>query len=150
MTAMAICTPFPFLHVFKSVLLLGLNDYFYTPTLETLARIYESVNSIDVSRVPKLSYYEQCILADSTSTTMFAEKFSNGMDSDQNQAYHADSKTYIDLAPGASKRLINGKISHDTHEYETKINYNGFNVPIKLPVMMFPETIGDVSTGRCH
>lgn len=35
-------------------------------------------------------------------------------------------------------------MTKDTHWYESKINYNGIALPIKIPLGTFPEEIGDV------
>ena len=60
--AMAICTRHSFLHIYKPLLLLALEQYFAHPTIDTLATLYESVNSMDLSLMPKLNPYESFIL----------------------------------------------------------------------------------------
>jgi hypothetical protein len=41
---------------------------------------------------------------------------------------------------------MNGRIaiSRDSHEFETRVVYNGIPVPIRVPVAVMPETVGDV------
>lgn len=34
----------------------------------------------------------------------------------------------------------------DTHLFETKVSYNGLNLPVKIPLSTFPTEIGDVCT----
>jgi hypothetical protein len=36
-------------------------------------------------------------------------------------------------------------VPRDTHEFETKVVYNGIAIPIKVPVAISPETVGDFS-----
>jgi hypothetical protein len=36
-------------------------------------------------------------------------------------------------------------VPRDTHEFETKVMYNGIPIPIKVPVAISPETVGDFS-----
>jgi hypothetical protein len=36
-------------------------------------------------------------------------------------------------------------VPRDTHEFESKINYNGIPVPVKIPTALSPETVGDFS-----
>lgn len=114
--------------------------------------------------MPKLSVFERLILNATENKEMFAEKFEemnaavssptsrrrspSSVYGDQ-EATGRDRKesnaTYIDLAPGRNV-LMNGKIStkRDCHEYETRVVYNQIPVPIKVPVAVIPETVGDV------
>ncbi|CAG8583499.1 13259_t:CDS:2, partial [Racocetra fulgida] len=45
--------------------------------------------------------------------------------------------TYIDLAPNLSK-------NKDRHFFETKVVYNGIKLPIRVPLTVNPEEVGDV------
>jgi hypothetical protein len=146
----------------KPILLLALEEYFKYPTIETLSGLFTAVNSMDLSAMPRLSIFERQILAASENKEMFAEKFEemtvmsppNGQQQRSASAMGMDSgepdpekrsTTYIDLAPGRNK-VVNGKItiSRDSHEFETKVTYNGIPVPIRVPVAVLPETVGDV------
>ncbi|CAG8778088.1 20673_t:CDS:2, partial [Gigaspora rosea] len=44
--------------------------------------------------------------------------------------------TYIDLAPNLSK-------NKDRHFFETKVEYNGIKLPIRVPLTVNPEEVGD-------
>ena len=156
---MAICTRHSFLHIYKPLLLFALEDYFKDPSIDVLAKLFTSVNSMDLSAMPRLSILERQILAASDNKDMFSEKFEEAANS--HAAHHVRSQssltvptvadaekratTYIDLAPGRNK-VMNGKItiSRDSHEFETKVVYNGIQVPIRVPVANLPETVGDV------
>jgi len=155
---MAICTRHSFLHIYKPLLLFALEDYFKDPSIDVLAKLFTSVNSMDLSTMPRLSIFERQILAASDNKDMFSEKFEMAATSVQHVRSQSSLAalvgmpegekritTYIDLAPGRNK-LMNGKItiSRDSHEFETKVVYNGIQVPIRVPVAILPETVGDV------
>ncbi|KZS96252.1 spindle pole body interacting protein [Sistotremastrum niveocremeum HHB9708] len=73
--AMAICTHYPFIQIFKPVLLMALDDYFSDPTIECLERLYDSINAMDLSRAPQLSRSEKLIMRVSERKDVFIEKF---------------------------------------------------------------------------
>ena len=58
MKAMAICTRYPFVQIFKPVLLLALDDYFMNPSQDCLARLFDAVNAMDFSNMPVLTRFE--------------------------------------------------------------------------------------------
>ena len=62
MKAMAICTRYPFVQIFKPVLLLALDDYFMNPSQDCLARLFDAVNAMDFGRMPLLTEYEKLIM----------------------------------------------------------------------------------------
>ncbi|PWN44410.1 spindle pole body interacting protein [Ceraceosorus guamensis] len=73
--AMAIGTSHPWIQVFKPVLQLALDDFFAKPREEPLSKLYEAINSLDLSAMPKLSRDEKLILRASDSRDLFAERF---------------------------------------------------------------------------
>lgn len=183
--AMCIVTPHPFFHVFKPLLLLALDEYFKTPTVHCLRKLYESINSIDLSRIPALNYFERQILSASDKPNIFSEKFEDVEDpllsdarnhrrsdsatimspSSTAQSYDSASPTmrkgsvatvgttdshdnkpfyYIDLK-SQGQRVITGNVTRDTHFYESKVNFNDMKIPIKVPIDVYPESVGDFS-----
>ncbi|KAI0656871.1 spindle pole body interacting protein [Cubamyces menziesii] len=60
--AMAIVTRYPFVQIFKPVLLLALDDYFMNPSQDCLARLFDAVNAMDFSNMPVLTRYEKLIM----------------------------------------------------------------------------------------
>ncbi|KAI0366822.1 spindle pole body interacting protein [Pilatotrama ljubarskyi] len=60
--AMAIVTRYPFVQIFKPVLLLALDDYFMNPSQDCLARLFDAVNEMDFSNMPVLTRYEKLIM----------------------------------------------------------------------------------------
>ncbi|CEH17866.1 hypothetical protein CBOM_04247 [Ceraceosorus bombacis] len=73
--AMAIGTSHPWIQVFKPILQLALDDFFAKPREEPLSKLYEAINSLDLSAMPKLSRDEKLILRASDSRDLFAERF---------------------------------------------------------------------------
>lgn len=150
----------------KPILLLALEEYFRNPTIDTLADLYTSVNNMDLSAMPQLSYYETQVLAASDNKDMFIEKFEEALERVQVSSPNSSVRnvpmihagegaqqqqqqpTYFDIAPGGAggaKKVINKlPISRDSHEFETKVMYGKTPVPIKVPVAVLPETVGDV------
>ena len=59
---MAICTRYPFVQIFKPVLLLALDDYFMNPSQDCLARLFDAVNAMDFSKMPLLTNFEKLIM----------------------------------------------------------------------------------------
>jgi hypothetical protein len=142
--AMAICTRHSFLHVYKPILLLALEEYFRAPVPETLASLYESLNSMDLSLMPKLSSLESYVLQSSDAKDMFLEKFEAMIQIRMAEDAEKDtSPTSSNLSP----RKIPPKYTspRDTHEFESRVTYNGIPIPIKVPTAISPETVGDFS-----
>ena len=174
--AMCIVTPHPFFQVFKPLLLLALDEYFKEPSIQCLQKLYDSINSIDLSRIPRLNFFERQIVSASDKPNMFSEKFIDDeyVDLGQQQERNRGSITsassnlpntqlasrkdsvatveshdgkpfyYIDLK-SQSQRLITGNVTRDTHFYESKVNFNGMKIPIKVPIDVYLESVGDFS-----
>ncbi|GAA5910867.1 AFI1/MesA family protein [Sporobolomyces salmoneus] len=73
--ALAVATRNPYIQIYKPILLLALEDYFSTPSVSVLARLYNAINSIDTTSLPFLSLDERSILRTSDRKDMFEEKF---------------------------------------------------------------------------
>ncbi|SJX63499.1 uncharacterized protein SRS1_14255 [Sporisorium reilianum f. sp. reilianum] len=73
--AMAIGTRFPFIDIFKPALLLALDDYFKEPGPDCLARLYESINRLDLSAAPCFTRAEKLVLRGSDRRDLFEERF---------------------------------------------------------------------------
>jgi hypothetical protein len=177
--AMAICTRHPFLHIYKvsglrqphlrnisliwkqPLLLLALEEYFKAPTLETLAMLYDSVNAMDLSLMPKLSLLERHLLQASDNKDLFVEKFEQ-MVQMRIAEDNAEGISAVTIDPSRSPSRPTGisrtgtrahveggqsiyTVPRDTHEFETKVIYKGIPVPIKVPTSVMPETVGDFS-----
>ncbi|KAI8072518.1 docking domain of Afi1 for Arf3 in vesicle trafficking-domain-containing protein [Gongronella butleri] len=154
--AMAICTQHRFLHIYKPALLLAMEKYFQTPSKDVLVSLYEAVNAMDLSKMPLLSWHERQVLRATDDKSMFEEMFqmeepeSPAADDASYEQQTIDQKhllrrgTFIDLTSGQQKLLtsLGGK---DRHFYETKIVYDGIKLPIRVPLTMNDEEVGDFS-----
>ncbi|CAN6668194.1 hypothetical protein TRVA0_040S00606 [Trichomonascus vanleenenianus] len=154
--AMCLITPHPYFHVFKPLLILALDAYLRSPNVKHLQTLYDAINSIDVSRMPRLSPSEKLVLASSENTTLFSDKFEQAAISprgdhqqtgslfDPNSGNDGEPSYYIDLK---NQGLVS-RIARDTHFYETKVDFNGKKIPIKIPMDFFAESVGDFSLIR--
>lgn len=159
--AMAICTRHPFLHIYKPLLLLALDEYFKNPHPQTLESLYNAVNTMDLSLMPKLSILERHLLQASDNKDLFVEKFEQmiqmrmaeerGETPPNNPLEHSGSpERRVDLLTrNGTKAHVQAhsmySVPRDTHEFETRVTYNGIPIPIKVPVAISPETVGDFS-----
>ncbi|KAL2374938.1 protein mesA [Blastomyces gilchristii SLH14081] len=141
--AMAICTRHSFLHIYKPLLLLALEDYFKSPFPETLAALYNSLNAMDLSLLPRFTYLERHILQASDSKDMFIEKFEQMIKqrlADERFLHDSEGSPQKHSSPSPKYTL-----PRDTHEFESKIIYNDIAIPVKVPSAISPETVGDFS-----
>ncbi|KAI5249097.1 spindle pole body interacting protein [Aureobasidium subglaciale] len=141
--AMAICTRHSFLHIYKPLLLLALEEYFRTPTIDTLASLYESVNSMDLSLLPRLSFQERYILQASDVKDLFIEKF-EAMVQKRIQEDKANNQSDDKQLQQQAARQRYG-LPRDTHEFDSVVKYKNVPVPIKIPTALSLETVGDFS-----
>ncbi|KAF9464958.1 stabilization of polarity axis-domain-containing protein [Collybia nuda] len=75
--ALAICTRHPFIQIFKPFLLMALDDYFSDPSQDCLARLFDAVNSMDLSPAPLLTRQEKMVMRASERKDIFMEKFAH-------------------------------------------------------------------------
>ena len=144
--AMAICTRHSFLHIYKPLLLIALDQYFHSPTIETLASLYDAVNGMDLSLMPRLNLNEKFILQASNAKDLFIEKFEAIIaqrlvsDASENGSQRSTSPS-LHQYPSRSRYGL----PKDTHEFESTVHYANIPVPVKIPVALSPETVGDFS-----
>ncbi|KAI9844378.1 MAG: hypothetical protein M1838_002202 [Thelocarpon superellum] len=146
--AMAICTRHSFLHIYKPLLLLALEEYFRSPYPETLKSLYDAVNSMDLSLMPRLNVLERQILQSSDTKDMFVEKFEQMIrqrmaETQKDESADTEPRKIGDGSPTPSQPTY--IVPRDTHEFETRVVYNGIPIPIKVPTAVSPETVGDFS-----
>ena len=138
--AMAICTRHTFLHIYKPLLLLALDDYFKNPSQEVLENLYNSLNAMDISLMPRLSLLEQHVLQANDVRDLFVEKYEAMIE----QRLEEEVAGRTDTPPESPSR-IKYSIPRDTHEFESKIIYNDIPIPVKIPTAPAAETVGDFS-----
>lgn len=119
-----------------------MEKYFENPTIEILESLYEAVNSMDLSRMPKFTWHERQILRASDNRTMFEEMFMDSPEEYDDPVDDEARKKFIDLSSGHTKR--SRMLGKDRHFFETKIEYEGIKLPIKIPLTVNPEEVGDV------
>jgi hypothetical protein len=56
---------------------MALDDYFADPSQDCLARLFDAVNSMDLSGAPVLTRHEKLVMRSSERKDIFAEKFSH-------------------------------------------------------------------------
>ncbi|KAF7315952.1 Protein mesA [Mycena indigotica] len=98
--ALAICTRHPFIQIFKPVLLMALDDYLADPSQDCLARLFDAVNSMDLSGAPILTRNEKMVMRYSDRRDIFAEKFAHL--SPQHQPYGKSSHQHRSTQSGES------------------------------------------------
>ncbi|KAJ2794653.1 hypothetical protein H4R20_006151, partial [Coemansia guatemalensis] len=175
--AMAVCTRHRFIHIYQAILMLALENYYRVPTEDTLAELFKAANQMDLSCMPRLSRHETTILRFSDDQNMFEERFMElenerrlldnlDRDSDRLEALHDSTgptdmanSAGNDLAPGArrgasvdtSVNRVRGPSTtrnKDRRFFDTEIVYSGVKLPIRVPMTVYPEEIGDFSLIR--
>lgn len=91
--------------------------------------------------MPRLTPLERNLLQASDAKDMFGEKFSLMIQ--QRQA--EDAQRLSSSSKDSTASLPRYQPPRDTHEFESRVLYNGVPVPIKVPVAITPETVGDFS-----
>lgn len=138
---------------------MALEEYFKSPHPATLALLYKAVNNMDLSLMPRLSLLERHLLQASDNKDLFVEKFEQmiqmRMAEDRGEplesvaALSESPERRADLTRNGTKAHVQAhsiySVPRDTHEFETKVIYNGIPIPIKVPVAISPETVGDFS-----
>lgn len=144
----------------QPVLLLAMEKYFENPSREVLESLYKAVNTMDLSRMPNFTWHERQILRTSDNKAMFDEMFTDdtvtsptSMHSDQqsrwgdidveDEASRIRRGTFIDLASG--RAVLPPTLGKDRRFFETKIEYEGIKLPIRVPLTVNDEEVGDVS-----
>ncbi len=122
--------------------------------------LYDAVNDMDLSLMPKLNLLERHLLQASDNKDLFVEKFEKMIqmriaeDRGENVADQPFDASRSPPKPSSiarrgTKAHIEGhsaySVPRDTHEFESKVMYKGIPIPIKVPVAVMPETVGDFS-----
>ncbi|CAJ0888083.1 13504_t:CDS:10 [Entrophospora sp. SA101] len=90
---------------------------------------YLHIYKMDVNNMPHFSPHEKVILRTSENKDIFEEKFS----------------TFETNKHESSETTLNLNKNKDRHFFETKILYNGIKLPIRVPLTVNPEEVGDFS-----
>ncbi|KNE73133.1 hypothetical protein AMAG_17281 [Allomyces macrogynus ATCC 38327] len=145
--AMAVASRHQFIHVFRPVLILAMEKYLDNPCAAVLAEVYNAINAMDLSTMPRLTRSMRLILrnTDATSPSLFEHLTPDYMPSPALASAG-------DLGTGESKRgslmaLGATKNKKDSHHHETKIEYCGVKIPVRIPLtfVMTTEEVSDFS-----
>ncbi|KAJ3356358.1 hypothetical protein GGF32_001517 [Allomyces javanicus] len=145
--AMAVASRHQFIHVFRPVLILAMEKYLDNPCAAVLAEVYDAINAMDLSTMPRLTRSMRLILrnTDATSPSLFEHLTPEYMPSPALASAG-------DLGNGESKRgslmaLGAAKNNKDSHHHETKIEYCCVKIPVRIPLtfVMTTEEVSDFS-----
>lgn len=115
---------------------------------------------MDLSLIPRLTLLERVLLQTSDNKDLFVEKFEQMIQmrmaeergevlDGQKTLDGPDKRGDINLTRIGTKAHVQNhstySVPRDTHEFETKVVYNDIPIPIKVPVAIAPETVGDFS-----
>lgn len=173
--AMAIATPHPYIGIYKPLLLLALEEYFTNPSHEILARLYDAANQISTAGMPTLTREERILLRQSDRKDLFGSRFglhdvgdeSEAISSTMSSAHGHDtaskgrtasngssvrpsmirkgSTSSSSVVQGDSSLIHRRGVPRDTHFFETEAKFRKITVPIRIPMTVFEEEVGDVS-----
>ncbi|TXT13546.1 hypothetical protein VHUM_00913 [Vanrija humicola] len=172
--AMAIATPHPYIGIYKPLLLLALEEYFTNPSHEILARLYDAANQISTAGMPTLTREERILLRQSDRKDLFEGRFgvhegvgdeSEDISSAMSSVHGHDGKSrtasngssarpsMIRKGSTSSSSVIHGDgslvhrrgVPRDTHFFETEAKFRKITVPIRIPMTVFEEEVGDYS-----
>ena len=104
---------------------------------------------MDLSLIPRLSPLERTILQASTAKDLFIEKFDSMIEQQQmdEDEEHANGEANVQRSDTAKQAAaLQSQRPRDTHEYVSRINFNGHSVPVKVPTAVSSETVGNFST----
>lgn len=119
--------------------------------------LYDSVNAMDLSLMPKLSFLERQLLQSSENKDLFVEKFERmvqmrieeGRDTGAAEHSGDDESKAPQISRAGTKAHLEGhaqySVPRDTHEFESRVMYKGIPIPVKVPVAVMPESVGDFS-----
>jgi len=94
---------------------MALDDYFSDPSQDCLARLFDAVNSMDLSAAPILTRQEKMVMRFSERKDIFAEKFSHLATRDSQQAWNG-SNPGLGAKPTPEHRSTNSGESYSSFE----------------------------------
>ncbi|ORY28496.1 putative cell polarity protein [Naematelia encephala] len=162
--ALAICTPNPYIGIYKPLLLLALEEYFIDPSAEVLARLYDSANGISTAGMPHFSRDERILLRASDKKDLLEERFGLENEEDGIENLSTEGKPPPLPRKGSTGSVQFNKpqlggyhsttsdiepkrkgVPRDTHFFETEARFKRITVPIRIPMTVFDEDVGDYS-----
>lgn len=105
---------------------------------------------------PDLSPFERTILRSSDNKELFIEKFEAAAGEDSMAQQQPPTPSKVDMAHGLG--IVVGQTpkgkdaaaskNRDCQFYETKVVYDGIKIPIRVPLSINPEEVGEVKIIR--
>jgi hypothetical protein len=132
--SIAIACKRPWVHVFRPVLLLALDQFFQNPRIEVLEAIYNSINSIDLYQFPMLTFSEKKTIRSFV----------------RNKVPHFDGqfKSKLPKLKYYTPEDLPLNIMKQPLEYEIPVRFDGVNLPLKIPSVSYDSEIGDFSVSN--
>lgn len=128
--SIAIASQYPWVHIFKPMLLLTLDSFFKDPQEHILANLYKVINSTDSSLIPMLTRFEKKSLrmALCNRLTHYDPDFVKCMDK-------------LRFYDEADKQL---ELLRIPTEIEVLMPFMNVNLPLKIPLLAYEGEIGAV------
>ncbi|OLY81700.1 Protein mesA [Smittium mucronatum] len=166
--AMAVCTKLPYFHIFKPILLLALENYYRDPTTQSLKTLYNSLNSMDLSPLPRLNIFQKTILRHSNDSSVYKSILSLSLNNSSKlitsgtrpRSHDKNSESKVIVTKSTPKYptgfSLNEKNSseklpisgNDYRFFYTKITYQDVNLTVRIPLTLYSEEIGDTSLAK--
>jgi hypothetical protein len=129
--SIAIACRKPWVHVFKPILLLALDEFFKTPVLEVIVKAFDALNSLNLPYLPTLSFAQKKVMR-----TFI-----------RNKVAHFDNDFIINLEKMSEWNPddLPLDIVHKPMEIEMPVFYSDVTLPIKIPTGTYDSEIGDFS-----
>lgn len=155
--------------IIQPILLLALEEYFQNPSPEVLEHLYDCCNNPQVLGIPRLTRAEKIIMRLSDRKDMFAGRYeeavirareamemaASGVDDGDTMGVGMGGRDGLASAnmarrgSSASSQLVRAnaerKGMRDTHYFDTEVQFRQIKMPMKVPVSVFSEEVGDVS-----
>jgi len=90
-------------------LLMALDDYFSDPSQDCLARLFDAVNSMDLSGAPILTRHEKLVMRISERKDVFAEKLAHPAPRDHQQFWNGSNPSLVHKAQSQHRSTNSGE-----------------------------------------
>lgn len=120
-----------------------MEHYFKNPNVDVLQKVYVAVNAMD-TKIPELTNVERRILRYAETRNIFRHKlFTESFDRiNAEPKERTRRRTFIDIL--TKKKIREKRGNKDQKVHETFIQYEEVKIPIKIPLTMNSEEVGDV------
>ncbi|KAI8913699.1 docking domain of Afi1 for Arf3 in vesicle trafficking-domain-containing protein [Gorgonomyces haynaldii] len=129
--SLAICSRHTWIHVFKPLLLMALDDFFSSPTIDVLRTVYNVLNSEKFAELPLLTLMEKRTI-----------RLTLG-----NRIPHLDPDFKEQMTQLRFYDELDTKLEllKDPKQVEVQVPYSGIPLPLKIPLLGYYSEIGSFS-----